>query len=201
MFAATSPIEWVLDHFQLLIVAAAVVASWIAQTKKKAEQRRLGRNPSSMPTRPVAGRGGPGEVSVDEQVRRVQEEIRRKIQERAQGHSMQRPAQPAAMRPAAQSPEPKARTVTPPPIPSHTPAPQTTVSQAVANEALLEEMRRLEERRRAAKKQEGLQRERAAEQQEEAARTVWASEMRDAHSLRRAIVLNEVLGPPVSMRR
>jgi hypothetical protein len=200
--------NWILDHLQIVIAVAAAIAAWLQQRRKGAAG---------------TGDGESGETVTgeDDQTRRIQEEIRRKIAER-RGQAAPAPA----------SPDPSDE-------PWHDPAPPVMSPRPVAQELppvlrdifakRIEETRRREEaaaRARAQAERERLQQE---EQQEAAAReqvaalhrrqvqaqrdaeaaagtaavaarAAWRKQLLEPQQIRQAIVLREVLGPPAGLR-
>ena len=200
--------NWIFDHLQLVIVAAAAIAYWLNQAKDK------GRDAANGTSRETADRPAQAAAEDFERTRRIQEEIRRKI----------------AGRQATGVP-------TPPPLtePSDRPlAPPLVAPRPVAEgyarglrerlEARLAQMQAREEAGAAAREkqrqQEGQRRlieeqklavQRLAALEPAAARPTateanaqtsrgWRDELRDHRSARRAMVLREVLGAPVGLR-
>src|SRR5262245_49236072 len=103
--------NWIFDHFQLVIAVAAAVAAWLNDRRKKAGG--AGTEGEAPPQSTVTGE--------DDQTRRIQEEIRRKIAER-RGQA-QAPAAPVQAEPPPEawhqpappvlSPRPAAQPVSP----------------------------------------------------------------------------------------
>jgi hypothetical protein len=182
--------DWILDHFQILIGVAGVVAYWINQLRKNAAAR----SEEGQQRNPL------GELAeADERTRRIQEEIRRKIAERRAG-APAAPAQPLRSPAAAPAPVVSVRS-------------DESAAPAYQPEKWMDETV-LERQRALAAQLAALEASRAAAVREaQAARTpapvVAAApsgelsllqELRTARSLRKAIVLREVLGPPVALR-
>jgi hypothetical protein len=202
--------DWIQDHLQLVIAAAAAIAYWLnARRKDKAGQAADydgDGKPDNVPGGARAMREHEQAMEHAENTRRIQEEIRRKIAERQGGGHAVPPPMPPAMPPA------------PPVLRREQPE--------RARQAM--EERRAEAEREAAvvlERQRGLAAQLAALQARKAeagreAKSVWASqqpepvatpgrvrddagllaELRNARSLRRAIILREVLGTPVGLR-
>lgn len=183
---------------KLFFLLLFLAVSWIIQrAKRKSEEASA--------ARPLT-KAGPAQSS-DEQVRRIQEEIRRKILERAAGGSVQSPPQaakpePTSMpRPAENQPvrsqQPVVRRV---PLPHVAPA--EFAEKAAAEKALAEQAQSLELGRREARRAARA----LLEGQVPAAKggggpTIdEVRHLRDPASIRRAIILREVLGPPLSLR-
>lgn len=200
--------DWILSHLGLVATLVIFFIGWLSQLRQNAAKTDKGaprRRTISQPTRPVAA-----DSPVEDQVRRIQEEIRRKILERTGQATPPKPA-------TAQPPALPRTSVTPPsrPMPRRTvpaepvrktvpvaPALQKTPS-APPKENYMEEQRRSEERRRESRKidQASIQSANAMQASANEGPNPWSAELRDPNSLRRALVLREVLGPPVSMRR
>ena len=228
--------DWVLDNLQIILAVAGAIAYWLNARKKEQAGEPADYDGDGEPdTQPQSGRSLHEQDETllqDENTRRIQEEIRRKIAERQGGGPVGagRPtAQPAAM------PSPVAREVapasTPPPVP--VPAGPTVVRrrEIEGSPYAMEETRRAAEEREAAAvlasqrelaEQLAVLKQRRAETgrtaralregQESALATAAAgqartgdevsllSDLRNARSLRKAIVLREVLGTPVGLR-
>lgn len=203
--------EWIFDHLQIIIAVAAAIAYWLNQRR----QAQMGEGDEDERTEsPMRDFNADPEEA--ERTRRIQEEIRRKIAERAGGGPIQVP-------PPAPEPPPLFRTETSAPRPVASPLPQREFTrqaesppmaqpppfQATAA-AILERQRQLEEQMReleAARK--AAQRKAAAVAAQAVAfapastterRGDLLADLRGAGNLRRAIVLREVLGPPVGLR-
>lgn len=218
--------NWILEHLQLIIVVAGSIAYWLNQRAKEnagedadydgdgtPDNRRA-------PTRELAPVSRDGsDPAQDERVRRIQEEIRRKIAER-RGQPVPPPLAPPTLDPFRplfqETPPPLTRPVTPPPLAE--PVREVAVS-AYDDTAALERQRKLEEqlaqleeRRREARRAAQA----AAESGGQAAANVaydaatpdvpglsarrLQDELKNPRALRRAMVLREVLGAPVALR-
>jgi hypothetical protein len=188
--------NWILEHVQVLIAIAAAITYMIS--RGHAEKPDAADRP-----------GTPAEQKQAERTRRIQEEIRRKIAERRGGggdvpsldpfggplRRMARQLEEAAA--AARQPEP------PPEL--------ETKAVLARQQRLAEEMRILEaaresERRRAA----DIARRQAAPALRSAreavsglapsARATLLTDLRGPQGLRRAVLLREILGPPVGLK-
>ncbi|HEX2100113.1 MAG TPA: hypothetical protein VHF69_05600 [Candidatus Synoicihabitans sp.] len=176
--------NWILDNLQLVIILASGFAWWLSQRKKPKDEEA---GEQALP--PVVD-------STDEleRTRRIQEEIRRKIAERSGG------TRPVLPQPAST----QVRRHEPPPVPV---AP-TTPEWSAGDAATLERQRRLEEQMRslAARRPMKADEERAFRTAAlEASRPPRGNRelltaLRNRATLQRAIVLREVLGPPVGLR-
>ena len=199
--------DWILNHLQLVIAIAAAIAYWLNSQRKNA-----------------ASDATPEDDEEAERTRRIQEEIRRKIAGRRSGQAPTesvappRPAPPPLLRPRpSELPMPPFGA---PPQPVFSPR---TVRDEAGNveddgaerartaailerqEKLAEEMRaleaaRVEARRRAAQVAAAEAETLAQQARDGRGGRALAEELRDAKSVRRAVVLREVLGMPVGLR-
>jgi hypothetical protein len=199
-------VNWILDNLQLVVIVASAFAWWLSQRKKPADE-----DPAS---RPDAGAEQPP-MDLEQHTRKIQDEIRRKIAERRgeapieTGRAAVPPPIPRArpgwdMQPRPAKPAPRRET------------PVWTSEDAdalVRQQRLEEQMRTLVAQRRAVrdKAQEAfdlpasplsspLGVSRHAVSTGRADRD-WLVALKDRRSLRQAIVLREILGPPVALRR
>jgi hypothetical protein len=214
--------SWIFEHLQLILVVAGVIAYWLNQrAREKAGQEadydgdgvpehRPGQSrPETRELAPASRDGSDPEA--DERVRRIQEEIRRKIAER-RGQAVPPPM------PAPEREQP--RRMDPPPLafPEPEPVRERELVTAYDDSAALERQRRLAEqleeletRRRearvaaqAAAMGAGARTENAFAPSREPSQAAGFrslnAELRDPRALRRAVVLREVLGAPVALR-
>lgn len=198
--------EWILDHLQLLILGAGAVAYWLNQRRRErqgqpADYDEDGR-PENRPPAPVAE----AHHEDAERTRRIQEEIRRKIMERRGAPSL--PPPEVAPRPVAMPTMPDLLEVL---RPRREPEAHPVSQEALERQrALAAQMEDLEARREATLRQAAQT---AAAAQVQTARVAaaaasakrheerdWLATLRNPQSARRAIVLREVLGPPVGLR-
>ncbi|MCW5548542.1 MAG: hypothetical protein KIT44_06215 [Opitutaceae bacterium] len=181
--------RWILDNLQVVIAVAAALAYWLNQRKQESAGEPPEPAEEGRPDDPFREFGAdPAEA---ERTRRIQEEIRRKIAERAGGAPVAAPA----------------RVPEPPPLiqPEPPPARSAALAAASAQEAILQRQRDLEDQlrnaqaiRRATQRKEVIAE--ASARKPTAARTALLGDLKGAENLRRAIVLREVLGPPVGLR-
>jgi hypothetical protein len=200
--------NWILDHFQIVVAIAAALAAWLTQRSKGGGIDGEGEDPPSTVT---------GE---DDQTRRIQEEIRRKIAERRGQAAPEEWAPPADTSPRTQvppvmAPRPLAREISP----SLRDRLEAKLAQARAREeaaarnrslALQEQTRKFESEEAAALKSEneahhlqvlaGRAAESAAAVTAANVRSAWLNQLRQPQQVRRAIVLREILGPPVGLQ-
>lgn len=200
--------DWILDHLQIIIAIAGAIAYWLnARRKEKAGETADydgDGNPDTLPQDGRSLREQTEPVQHDDNTKRVQDEIRRLIAER--NRSEGRPVAPA---PAEQP--------APPPLRRREPELAPYAAEIRREEAERESAAVLERQRGLADQFAALQARRA--EATRAAKAVWAAapepvaaatagggdvgllrELRNARSLRKAIMLREVLGAPVGLR-
>lgn len=193
--------DWIFDNFRVIIIVGGAVAYWLNQRRKAKEEQEAMRELESQKTQsPVPA------YDEDERVRRIQEEIRRKILERAGGSAR-----------SAQTPPPVP--VAPQPVQREQPQSVEDVYQeesARDEAALAADMAMLERQQMLATKLRELQEQRRQHDRpaevfaEKTALAMAASgtavtgsvlaDLRNPTSIRRAIILREVLGTPVGLR-
>lgn len=198
--------DWILDHLQIIIAVAGAIAYWLNARSKEKAGEEADYDGDGVPDSPLRRKEEPAHpaerIDYDENMRRLREEIQRKIAER-QGH------------PAGQAIPPLPRAV-PPVLPdwqrqqSEERRAETERESAVVLErqrALAEQLAELKARRSAAS--HAANEATWATQPAAVAREVgqqagddihWLRELRNARSLRKAIVLREVLGTPAGLR-
>lgn len=183
--------NWILDHLQIVIALAGAFAWWLKQ-------------------RGAAGKGAPPpphreatfeDPALAERTRRIREEIQRKIEQRTRGG----PARPPAPAPLTSTPPPLMREVV-----VREPAARSASRADVRREAqILEEQAALREKLREAEVMRTARQKRVEFEQAAAGATMGGQlttssdvleELRDPPTLRRAIILREILGPPVALR-
>lgn len=195
--------SWILDHLQILIAVGAALAYWLNQRK----EAQTG-DDASGDSRGDFAPSTPADPDEAARTRRIQEEIRRKIAERAGGG-------PIAVPPSAPEPPPIFQRDTMAPRPVASPLPMREVRRepepepsAVEAAAMLERQKEMEAqlrvlaeaRREAQRKTAAAAAFRANETGTTPVRGDLLTDLRGARNLRRAIVLREVLGPPVALR-
>ena len=199
--------DWILDHLQIIIAIAGAIAYWLNARKKEkagepADYDGDGK-PDALPQDGRSLREQTGPAQHDDNTRKVQEEIRRLIAERNRGEG--RPALPPVPAPSF-----------PPPLSRREPELAPYAAEIRREETERESAAVLERQRGLADQFAALQARRAAAARE--AKSVWTAapepagassaggdvsllrELRSARSLRKAIVLREVLGAPVGLR-
>lgn len=216
--------NWVFEHIQVILAIAGAIAYWLnARNKEQAGEPADYDGDGEPDTRPQSGRALREQDPTllhDENTRRIQEEIRRKIAERQAAER----GGPVVM--------PTSREATPLPPPLATPAPVVRRREVEASpyaspdfdrraaqereaavvlekqRALAEQLSALKQRRAEAAGAVQAIRETASAafvnsangERRGAEEISWSRELRSARSLRKAIVLNEVLGTPVGLR-
>lgn len=199
--------RWLLENPQLLFIVGGAIAFWLNQRRKEKQNREIEQELAREPT----------EDEMAERTRRIQEEIRRKIAER-QGQAMPPPLAPVETVRREALPELPA---TPPPLPTARPlvvsmedSPGAAELERVMDEqrSYAEQLDRLAaaERKRAASDPAlptPISMAAYAVAEAAAASPVRAPRrtdgifalVHDRDSLRRAIVLREVLGAPKAL--
>jgi hypothetical protein len=205
--------RWVFENLQVIIAVAGAIAYWLVQ-RQRAKQ---GLPPTDEDGRVIPSAAAPTTVTdIDEaeRTRRIQEEIRRKIAERRSG-TPTTPREPPTVVPA-----PARTEATPPPVfpepmqemmrelqkrfapePS-APAPEPEIDrEAVARQRDLDEkFQALEAAKRAAQKRAAIIAEAEVVASTPSMSDTWITDLRDPQNIRRAIILREILGPPVGLR-
>lgn len=203
--------EWLLDNLKLIVFVVIILIYAMKAMKAKSEAEG---GDSGQPTR----RTMPGEqdAAEAERTRQIQEEIRRRILARQRGETVAPPPQ---------------ETTQPEPEPEQVEGPQTLRPVVVAERAREEDPYAREAAERAAREASLLETQRAFEEQlrqiraareaataavprlsvavapmassrrASAVRGSWRAELAGRESLRRAVVLREILGDPVGLRR
>lgn len=195
--------DWIFDNLQILIAAAAGVAYWLNQRKEAQELEQQQREESAYEPDDY-------DASDDEaRARQIREEIRRKIAERSGG------SRPVILQEPIEQPPPlfeRPREDRPPVADPYAhdewrEKPEAPVGPSAAERAVLERQKRLEERMRELATQK-VQTKKLATVLTPRRRTRSKSnglrslrdDLRETDSLRRAVVLREVLGPPVGLQ-
>lgn len=206
--------DWILDHLQIVIAIAGAIAYWLnARAKDKAGESADydgDGQPDTMPGGGRAMREHEQSLEQEENNRRAQELIRRLREQRERG-------QPAAG--AGDRTAPPFAPATPPPMPAR----DLRREQAEARRAAAErEQAEVLERQRGLAEQMAALKERKAAAQREA-ESHWTgqgakagvavggarraggdigllAELRNVQSLKKAIVMREVLGAPAGLR-
>jgi hypothetical protein len=191
MARGRNPVEWLLGNRELLVVLFAA-AVWLLNRIGAAHKKNAAR---PGPVQPADGEA--------ERTRRVQEEVRRRIAER------RAPAQSGAAPAAPVEPD----SFEPPRIGEEAAPPDAVAAPEDAEEAILARQRSLESQLMAleAGKAAALAQARAAAAAPRpgsrgpagspAAAHALLADLQDPSAVRRAVVLREILGAPVGLRR
>ena len=201
--------NWVQEHLQILIAAAAAIAYFLNRQRSAREESDESQRPADQASAEHA-----------ERTRRVQEEIRRKIAERRSGQTASRPGAervPPMVRPWHVPPidpfgGPMRRVVRKIEEAASRLEDQFEDPEAAVRAAEIARQAKLAERMRELEQARAMQERRAAEllRAKKTRQVVVApvavvggevhQRLRDPHELRRAIVLREILSPPVGLR-
>lgn len=195
--------DWIFDNLQIVLAVAAAFAYWLTQRKQaEQEEEERGADQEQFPTRVD------DELGDEARARRIREEIRRKIAERSAGAPMPplvAPDPPPLYRQEAEPPSPR-----PQPQPKSTEAPAPVRADEdpwksvwASQQKLQDQMQALAETRRKAAQFTGPRLAVPPPQPAVAVALPGGSlraELGDRDRLRRAIILREVLGPPVGLR-
>ena len=218
--------DWIFKNIDVILALAGAVAIWLNQRRREKNGEPADYDEDGKPDNETpAGRVfDPARMEAEEaeRTRQLQEELRRKREERAgQATPTLRPEQSPPPVPA-----PTRREATPPPVyqdpmgelmkdlarklvkpvaqPSYM-APTSEEEEALRRQRELDEKyRQLAARQAELRKQTASLREQACGQQSVALQQVndtdWLASLRNPSQVRRAIVMNELLGKPVALR-
>lgn len=201
--------EWIADHFQLVVFLVIIIAYALKAMRARSESDQGGEDQPTRRTLP-----GEQDAAEAERTRQIQEEIRRRILARQRGESLPPPPAPEVMEEA------------PPPIPPPIPTPQVLrepeydpyaqeaaerAARAEHEAAMLEAQRAMEEQLRQVRHARemalaGVPRLPASSVSKVSTRRASAlqrsirDDLAGRGSLRRAIILREILGEPVALR-
>lgn len=199
--------RWILENIQLIIVIAGAVAWWLNQRAREEAGQEADFDGDGTPEAPRE-RGFEDPV-LAERTRKIRDEIQRKIEDRRRGEEGYTMPAPRSEEPApanygipVDEPPPLVREV----AVAH--AVSSSLAEARRRAEILEQQATLAERLKEAEQMKASAARRAsydavvAKQRGTAniARAALMNDLKDADGLRRAFVLREVLGPPVSLR-
>lgn len=193
--------DWIFDNLQIVLAVAAAFAYWLTQRKQAEQEGEEERGPETeqFPTRVD------GELADEERARRIRDEIRRKIAERAGGMPLPPPAVPEP--PPLYRREPDQQPVRPRPQPMPVEPqvaarPEADPWQSIwaSQQKLQDQMQALNDARRKAAEFVSPQSAAAAKPAPVVHGISLRAELGDRDRLRRAIILREVIGPPVGLR-
>ncbi len=197
--------DWVFNHLQLIIAIAGAVAWWLSQ-RKAAE------------TGDVSSSEGKtfDDPELAERTRRIREEIQRKIEQRARSYPTEQPMRPRDEPAPRVDPElaglpPILREL----VEMHQPEPAKPTRAATSHleaqrmaemleqqAALAEQLKQAQEMKAATQRRTQFETEVASKEEQAKVAVLGAlgEDLRDPAALRRAIILREILGPPVALR-
>ncbi len=202
--------NWILEHFQIVLALAGAVAYWLKQRASESGdddsevQKKIAEREAHEKRIKEQIYGQDAEAA--ERTRRVQEEIRRRREQREAGAPVpQQPPMLRSERPLASpvmAPRPVAESIKRPRLkPVHAASPSE--AEIRRQEELAQKMRDLEAAKRAAQfraKELAAIEASKAESAPPVAPGDLVGELRDPRGLRRAIILREVLGAPLALR-
>jgi hypothetical protein len=214
--------SWLLEHIQLLIVVAGIIAYWLNQRHREKQGSPADYDEDGTPeNRPTQAEFNPSTMDADEadRTKRVMEELRRKREQRSGAGAA--PAKPVPSTAPAQP----ARSFDAPPPVFEDPmaqmmkqlakrfAPEPESRPEEDDSAVLERQRKLEakiaaleeQKKATLRKAASISAQTQAETQTMGERAIpqlpdLLASLSDPLAIRRAIVLNEVLGKPVGLR-
>lgn len=209
--------RWILENINLIIVIAGAVAWWLNQRAREKAGQEADYDDDGTPEAPE--QRGFEDPQLAERTRRIREEIQRRIEERRRtGDGYTTPARPTEPPPVPAPAELRVPTAAeaeePPPlireviVAAAPVAPAAGVAEARRRAEILEQQASLAEQLRELETMKAAAARRAAYEATvaqhkapvPAARVALLDDLKDASGLRRAVVLREVLGPPVGLR-
>ncbi len=183
MASDRNPVDWVLGNRELLVIVFAV-AVWLLNRIGAARRAAGSQNP--------ARQAGSADDEA-ERTRRVQEEVRRRIAER-------RGAAKPEMPPPLSQPFEPARMAEEPAPPEEAETDDTEEQVLKRQREIERDLRALEDARAAALAGARAAQRASVVQTQAAVPNPWLGELKNPAGLRRAVVLREILGPPISLR-
>jgi hypothetical protein len=207
--------DWIQDHLQLVIAVAGAIAYWLTQRKKDQAGEPTDYDGDGQPDNlPKEAQFEDPELA--ERTRKIREEIQKKIEERRRGGAgYERPAAPAEPPPIHEAEPQPAQMELPPPLVREVvvraapPQPEPWGELASRRQAELREqqdavdaqLKQAQEMKAAAMRRLEFEAKLSAEKTAAVGRqSALLDELRKPDSLRRAILLREILGPPVALR-
>lgn len=194
--------DWIFENLQLIIVVAGSIAYWLNQRKREKEGQDADYDGDGVPE--VKGAPQTEAFEEAERTRKIQEEIRRKILERRGGAAPAPVPVPTVPAPSMQEyrEEPEWMGEGPPPRTAPPPLDEAVLAR---QRALQEQIYALEARRAATKAQAAAKGFPAAEGVQTGTRPyaelpALVTALKQPAALRQAIILREILGPPVALR-
>jgi hypothetical protein len=191
--------DWILDNIRLIVIVGGAIAYWLNQRRKAKEEAEAARTMA-----PAQAKTQEGEDA--ERTRRVQEEIRRKILERAGGatkpSAVLPPPLPAASR-LSRPEQPKADAYVEPSVEEQEQTVAADQAMLLRQQQLAAKLQELQQQRRAHERPAEVFAEKTALAMSAVGTSVLGSPLADLRNpalVRRAIILREVLGTPVGLR-
>ncbi len=206
--------DWIQDNLQVVIAVAGAIAYWLTQRKKEQAGEPTDYDGDGRPDNPHREEQFE-DPELAERTRRIREEIQRKIEERRRGGAgYDRPGAPAlepqlsdAEGPPVIIPQempPMVREVTVKPAPltaSDTSALRRLAELREQQETLAEQLKQAQEMKAAVLRRRQFEATISAEKTAQLLhRATLVDELRNRESVRRAMILREILGPPVALR-
>lgn len=205
--------DWILANLKLVIIAIVLVVYALKSMRAKGEVQD---DPAESSRRTLPGEQDEAEA---QRTREIQEEIRRRILARQRGESMPAPAPVPEPEVIREEPMPMPVPL-PPPVPTaqrmepmEDPYAAEAAARAAQQAAMLEAQRAMEEQLRQARRiremaaagvpsiASGQLGGGSSERRSTVVRRGLRADLAGRASLRRAIVLREILGEPVALRR
>jgi hypothetical protein len=199
--------KWVLDNLWTLLIIAGVLAQLLQSIRSRKQEGEQG-GPDEAPPREFES----DDPELAERTRRIREEIQRKIAERRRGGApIDQEAPPWETEPAGYGEEPPVvrevvleRPAPPPVMPAYGSRMETQRAAEILEQqaALAERLQQAQEMKAAAQRRAAFEARSVvpAVRARQAARSALSEDLRSPEALRRAVILREVLGPPVGLR-
>jgi hypothetical protein len=216
--------DWLQDHLQIIIVVAGAIAYWLNQRRREKQGMPADYDgdgtPDTKPSPPAAYDPASMELEEAERTRRLMEEMRRKRAERSATPGV--PNAPAPQTPPIVISQPRRFETSPPvfqdPLAEMMKdlakryAPQPEPATAGVSQEVLARQRALEEKLRQLDAEKSLALRKVAELRRAASlkpdtaphgnvTTGLVTSLHDPANLRKAILLSEILGKPIALRR
>ncbi len=218
--------NWALEHIQILLAAAAIIAAWAKKMRANSERRAQQSRQTTLSPQTIS-QPAENDTDVAQRTRRIQEEIRRKIEERSRlGRTTRAPVPPALPTFAPQASTPAPAEADPfsarelergnpiamprPEEPARGSLPLLDLSararaDTLARAAARERVRALDREERARPREDTISIQLAPIALIPATENLFPAHslratLSDTDEVRRAIVLSEILRPPVGLR-
>ncbi len=180
--------DWIFNHLQLVLAVAGGLAYWLNERRKAGQEEA--------PPPHVSKTFDDPELA--ERTRKIREEIQRKIEQRSRGYTQPQTPVPASY---ADTPPPVIREV----VPTRGASRLDVQRQAEILEeqaAMMERLREAEAMKAGTQKRLEFEAATAdvAVQLRTQTRSTVLEDLRNPAALRRAFILREIIGPPVSLR-